>query len=192
MSIASIPCPCCRRHVDHRRIRQTFALFPFDGMMSTASAGPEATFLEVLRRYPGFYQWACDDCLDNGRALRADPRKQFYTFKYPWDTAQPFFAYFDRNRTCEACGEEFVFTKEEQQYWYEQLQFVVYSVPNQCPACRKERRQKRNLNRELSELLRAGVPGQIDQLRRIAAIYAAMGKPEKEKAYLAEVRKLGG
>lgn len=190
MSREVLICPCCRRQVDHRRMRQTFALFPFDGMMIAPELNAPETFVEVLRRYPGMYQWACDDCLNGGRALRATPRRQFYTFKYPWDTAQPYFAYFDQNRTCTDCGQDFTFTKEEQRHWYEELQFVVYSVPNQCPACRKERRQARNLNRELSELLREGVPDEIAPLQRIAAIYAAMGKPEKEKAYLAEVRKL--
>ena len=192
MSKTILTCPCCRRQVDHRRMRLTFALFPFDGMLSTAGAGPEAAFVEILGQQPEFYQWACDDCLNSGRALRANPRNQFYTFRYPWDVAQPYFAYFDKQRTCTDCGQDFIFTKEEQQHWYEELRFVVYSVPNQCPACRKQRRQARNLNRELSELLRAGVPDEIAPLQRIAEIYAALDKPEKEKAYRAEVRKLAG
>lgn len=190
MTERPIQCPCCRRQVDRRRLRQTFGLFPFDGMMSTGAMDRETTFVEIRRRYPEMYQWACDDCLNGRLALRADPRKQNYTFRYPWDVAHPYFAYFDKTRTCTDCGEDFTFTKEEQRHWYEELQFVVFSVPNQCMTCRKERRHARNLNRELSDLLRDGVPDRIDQLQRIAELYAAMGKPEKQKAYQAEVRKL--
>jgi hypothetical protein len=123
--------------------------------------------------------------LSNGKAILGKPGKQFYTFRYPWDTATPYFAYFDKNFTCDNCRKPFVFSKEEQQHWYEKLKFVVYSVPKECKECRRPRK----LNRELSELLRDGKPDDVAALLRIAEIYAEMDKPEKQKAYLAEARK---
>jgi CxxC-x17-CxxC domain-containing protein len=44
--------------------------------------------------------------------------------------------YTDRNLTCAQCGNEFVFTADDQQYHGER----GYQDPKRCPTCRAERR----------------------------------------------------
>ena len=163
-------CPCCKKSIEQSQTKKTNA----------ANLG----FI------PFFQNWACDRCIKDGKALLAEPKKQFYQFTYPWDHAIPFLAYYDIHFTCKACKEPFLFSKSEQQYWYEKLQFVVYSKPQHCKECRKEIRTAKNLNTELSNLLKEGKPTDKKSLLRIAEIYKEMGKPEKMKAYLAAAEKL--
>lgn len=186
-------CPCCRQTVDENKLKRTAPLLPFDGfpMPVHARASTAEAFLQVAGSYPSlFQQWACDDCIDSGKAILAKPKKQYYTFQSPWDTAIPYLAYFDQQRKCEACKQWYTFSKEEQQHWYEDLQFVVYSKPKQCLDCRKVKRKGRDVNTELSALLRDGRPEDPDQLARIAELYGQMGKEEKQKAYARAAEKL--
>ena len=83
---------------------------------------------------------------------------------------------------------EFIFSGEEQRFWYEELYFYVKSVPKACNACRKEIRDAKALNQELSELLHDGEPGEQDKLLRIADIYRALGKEEKMKYFQARAK----
>lgn len=181
-----IKCPCCRQKVGEKNVKTVAGLFPFDG----AHGNVGESDAKAIFSFHSFYEWACDDCLETGAALLANPKKQFFKFKYPWDTAFPFLAYRDRSFTCRDCGEPFVFSKTEQQFWYEKMQFVVHSKPVRCPACRKRKRQGRALNTELSNLLKNGKPDDRTSLLRIAEIYSEMGKPEKEKAYRREAERI--
>ncbi len=84
---------------------------------------------ERLRLY-----WACNTCLEAKRAMKADPAKQ--KFK----ACEPYYAYFDEERTCQKCQRQFVFTKEEQKHWYERLGFWVWSRPVNCKACSRKKK----------------------------------------------------
>ncbi len=183
-------CSCCQKHVEEKNIKKTASILPFDGLPKMEGQTPLQGFLAVIKNH-NLYQWACDDCHQSKKAILGNPRKQFYTFKNPWDSATPYLAYFDKNFTCKTCGEDFVFAKEEQQHWYEKLNFVVYSKPVNCPSCRKEIRDAKNLNTELSGLLKDGDPKDKNALIRIAEIYDILEKPEKAKAYRRAAEKLG-
>ncbi|MEZ4829971.1 MAG: zinc-ribbon domain containing protein [Bacteroidia bacterium] len=185
-------CPCCRQHVRDRETEQVLSLLPFNGLVTTINKPRREEFLETLKQHSGLYQWACDTCINTGKAILAQPSRQFYTFHFPWDIAIPYLAYFNKTLKCNRCGEYFTFSGEEQKYWYETLGFVVYSVPLQCASCRKEIRVEKSLNQELSDLLREGRPEEKEKLLRIAEIYQQMDKPEKAKAYLTAARKLKG
>ncbi|MCQ2361544.1 MAG: zinc-ribbon domain containing protein [Acidaminococcaceae bacterium] len=50
----------------------------------------------------------------------------------------------DKTLTCADCGQEFVFSASEQEF-YEEKGFT--NEPKRCPACRKARKQQRNSNR---------------------------------------------
>lgn len=176
---ASGKCHCCQKMVGEKQMKRVAGLFPFEGAHRVQGKSNAASILAFTE----LYKWACDDCLETKRALLGNPKKQFFTFKYPWDTAFPYLTYQDRNFTCRDCESSFVFSKEEQQHWYEELKFVVYSKPVRCPECRKKKREEKNLNTELSELLKDGKPEDRKALLRIAEIYEIMGKPEKVKAY---------
>lgn len=183
-------CSCCKQRVDTTRMKTVFSQLPFDGFFGKATQTYAESFQEIIARYPSFYQWACDTCIRDNKAIKARPEKQFHTFTYPWDAASPYLAYFDINFTCNTCKKDFTFSKEEQKFWYEDLQFVVYSKPVNCKSCRASIREGKNLNTELSQLLQEGQPHDIEQLERIAEIYQQMGKVEKMKAYLKAAQKL--
>lgn len=152
------------------------ALFPFDGAMRHSETG-------TYYLSPSMYKYACDQCLDSKRALIGNPKKQFYTFSHPVDTASPFLAYINQTKRCLQCKKKFSFSKEEQKHWYEELQFVVYSHPKHCLDCRKDIRTAKDLNTELSDLLKNGTPKNVDALNRISVIYEQMGNEEKAKAF---------
>lgn len=179
MSQNSLECPCCKVRVLPSKMKKTFSLLPYDGFFKAMDTTNEEALLLALKRFPSLYQWACDNCIKNGKAILANPSKQFYTFKYPWDTAIPFLAYFDKGYTCISCREKGKLTKEIQKEWYEELQLVVYTKATSCRSCRK----KRDLNTELSKLLKEGKPENKASLLRISEIYEEMGKIEKMKAY---------
>ena len=186
----SYHCRSCKKNVAPSQLQKTLSLLPFDGAMKSSGQDLASGFFQTLNIQQHFYQWACDACLQHKKALLGNPKKQFYTFKNPWDTANPYLAYFDKTFTCNKCEADFDFTKEEQKHWYEELQFVVFSRPKQCKNCRKAIREAKQLNTELSELLKEGQPKEIKKLERIAEIYQAMNLAEKARIYIAAVEKI--
>lgn len=180
----TITCPCCKKKVEKKKLTQVGSRLPFTGFMLIKGGDYLDSLMTVVSKYPSFYQCACDDCIDTQRAILANPKLQHYSFQHPMDAAAPFLAYFDRGFTCKNCKDKTVFSKEEQQHWYEQLLFVVYSKPIACKKCRKEIRDGKSLNTELSDLLKDGEPKENSKLLRIAGIYKEMGKDDKVKKYL--------
>ena len=81
------------------------------------------------------FHWACNACLDNGKALIGDLDKQ------KWCDCYPYFSYSDEKRHCQDCGREYIFHKEEQRHWYEVLGFWVQSRPKCCKECYKRRKE---------------------------------------------------
>lgn len=183
MNSRSIQCPCCKRQKKEKEYRKVLSLFPFEGAIRDMNSNR----YYIDKR---LYQWACDACIQSGLALMANPKKQYHTFFSPEDTAPPYLSYYDQNRRCQQCDVKFTFTKEEQIHWYEQLKFVVYAQPKHCLNCRKEIRKTKDLNSELSNLLKEGTPSDLESLERIAQIYAQMGNEEKAKVYQNRVIKL--
>ena len=180
-----INCPCCKERIESRKLKRIGSLIPYGASIPSMSKQDHLdSFMMTVSKYPVLYQWACDDCIDDQKAILANPRKQYYTFKHPMYSWNPFLAYFDRKFKCKVCGNKTVFSKEEQKHWYEELSFVVFSKPTSCEKCRKELRLARNLNTELSELLEDGTPNEKSKLLRLAEIYKEMGKVEKMKKYL--------
>lgn len=79
--------------------------------------------------------------LDYTSAIRADISKQNYS-------VCPRYWYVDATIRCVRCGNEFPFTIDEQQYWYEHLNFWIESFPKHCQPCRSELRQLKALQQE--------------------------------------------
>lgn len=140
-------------------------------------------FVAALKKYL-LYQWACDNCLKEGKAILANPKKQNYS---SWGF--PNLAYFDKSSSCRNCQSTFNFSSKEQQYWYEELQFPVHAVAVHCVICRKQIRAKKNLNTRLSELLKNGEPKDAKILEDIALLYKEMDKIEKWKEYMTKSKK---
>lgn len=84
-------------------------------------------------------------------AERADISKQNYT-------VCPRFWYVDATFICRGCGKGFVFSVNEQRFWYEERNFYVDSRPRDCLECRKQARYRLKLKRqydaEIAKVLR--------------------------------------
>lgn len=129
------------------------------------------------------FDWACDSCLRSNAAIRANPKAQHYC----WN---PHFAYFDSRYSCNTCGKEFTFGKEEKRFWFEQLQFWTDSSPNHCVDCRKEIRHLKTQNSILSEMLKKEEENlSIAKVQQVIDMYLQWGKAEKATYYQSLLRK---
>jgi hypothetical protein len=128
--------------------------------------------------------WACDNCLSQKRAILANLNKQNLQGCHP----NPYLAYYDKVLKCKQCNEKFVFSKEEQQYWFETLKFNWGSA-NACAPCRKKKRFLTIRTTKLSKLLPIFETGDHSELENIVALYLELGKPEAAKRFLAKAAK---
>jgi len=127
--------------------------------------------------------YACDNCINSKKAILANPKVQ----QGAWFAH---LAYFDENRTCQTCGDDYIFSKEEKKHWYEKLQFWVYAQSVNCKNCSKEIRVERNLNTRLSNLLKNGEDElSTNQITEIISIYQVMKKPERVKYFKSKLPK---
>ncbi|HZZ81748.1 MAG TPA: zinc-ribbon domain containing protein [Gemmataceae bacterium] len=126
-------CPCCKkpRNID------TTPLLEQEAELRRQNADPwrRAEGWAIEAAGAGRLQWACNQCIKKGLAIMGAPALQTFC------DHGPYFAYFDVELHCEDCGKQFVFSAQEQMFWYEQLKFWVQSRPKQCAACRRARRQ---------------------------------------------------
>ncbi|MBT29012.1 MAG: hypothetical protein CMO01_05050 [Thalassobius sp.] len=161
-------CPCCKTEVYKSNLKNL--------LKSGYSINQNKIKLDYEFLH-NFNNWVCDTCFESGRAILGNPSKQKFIDYYPY------FFYYDVEKTCERCDQSFVFSKKEQLYWYEELQFWVQSKAIHCPDCRKIIRQQKANNKELSELL--AQTNQLDktQIERLIEIYTELEKPEKVNYY---------
>ncbi|QDU54224.1 hypothetical protein [Aeoliella mucimassa] len=125
-------CPVCRYEVKLSQ-QQCFA-----EQHIAVSHGPsrEQVFAGILtggnpdwgssRQY---VHWACDTCIEKGRAILAHPKQQ--EFYRCW----PYFAYFSVRFTCPRCEVEFEFDKRDQFNRFEVEHHWVQVWPRFCRAC---------------------------------------------------------
>ncbi len=129
-----LQCPCCSGKVSPTSLK---TLDKQIGSLENSGAiwwAPNAkTILQNIKKF----QWACDTCLNSGKAILAHPDKQTFC-----DHA-PFLAYFDHSKLCSTCNQLFLFSAKEQEFWYETLHFWVQSEAKNCPACRKKARSQK-------------------------------------------------
>jgi hypothetical protein len=132
--------------------------------------------------------WVCDACINSGEAIAATAHLQNLESSY----TLPYFAYFDQQKNCATCKEAFVFGKEEQRFWYEELQFPVCAEAKNCPACRKTLRDENAETTELSRLISNLDPENIQQLEAIIAIFVKWENTPKARLYLSFIPKIAG
>jgi hypothetical protein len=124
----------------------------------------------------GRIRWACQGCIDAGRAILADPNRQV---RFD-DVYCP--VYRDLSLTCADCGADFVNTAEEQRVWYEEYRMRMTAgpgIPRLCRSCRYDKRQRRRAMHALQARLRDYDPLRVDDLLEIAALYEAVGAADK-------------
>lgn len=91
--------------------------------------------------------------------IPADESKQKYS-------VIPRTEYLDVLCRCRDCRRWFIFFAEEQQYWFEELQFFVDRCCVHCPECRHLRRQRHREEQEFTSLQKEAqpTPGQTQRL----------------------------
>jgi hypothetical protein len=130
------------------------------------------------------FDWACDFCLKEKNAILASLHGQNFS------SAGPNLAYFDTHHVCRNCGIDFIFSKDEKAFWYEQLKFPLYSKPVNCLPCRQDARVLKEETQILSEILKKDEKEiTIDELKTVTDIYRKWEKMEKVKFYEAMIRK---
>lgn len=75
-------------------------------------------------------------------AIPADWSKQ-----RPHNSYSPIYWYEDKQVKCVDCSCQFIFTKEEQRHWYEELHFPIYAEAVRCQECRAYARIKTRAER---------------------------------------------
>jgi hypothetical protein len=83
-------------------------------------------------------------------AVRGDVSEQDYC---PVHHVPKYF-YIDEQRTCVQCGRHFVFSAEEQKFWYETLKFNFGSDAIRCIDCRRRKRTEKDLREEVATAMR--------------------------------------
>jgi hypothetical protein len=119
--------------------------------------------------------WACDACITSGRAIVGNPSLQKFGL------GPPRYAYIDDERECRDCGNYFVFSAKEQQYWYEVLQLQGTAV--HCLPCRKMRQAHNAIQNELTRAIE-NLPHGLntkdpDELAYISEVYLKAGRTTK-------------
>ena len=132
--------------------------------------------------------WACDVCIREGLVLVGNAREQEFL---DWP---PYFTYRDETHRCRNCEKEFLFSKEEQKYWYETLKFWVQSDAVNCKTCRAEKRERRKEIREAQKKLEKLIPKlnsqNIEELERVIELYQTTDSWKKVKHYSGILNKL--
>lgn len=174
-----LQCPCCNLERGPEEVQILFEQFNSSKRqtLNDEKASVDFDFLLSLLE-GGRTKWACDECLKSGKAIASDPKKMNFTV-FP-----KYLAYFDHKITCTTCKKEFIFSAQEQQYWFETLRFWEDSYPKKCLECRKKIRQQSALQTELSQLIKNLDKENPDaaQLQRIGEIYEELGIGDTEKA----------
>ena len=107
--------------------------------------------------------------IDYSTAVRADVTQQsFCVCPRHW--------YIDAAFECSRCGESFVFTADEQKFWYEELKFWIDSLPRECAKCRKELRALKALQQEYDRDIASALSKRtsVDQKQRLVAVIEAI------------------
>lgn len=87
-----------------------------------------------------YYTWMMERMPPN--AMPSDWSKH-----QPHNSYGPIFWYEDKEVQCCDCACQFIFSKEEQQHWYEILRLPIYARAIRCVSCRAIAREKKRAYR---------------------------------------------
>lgn len=130
------------------------------------------------RCMPAHFFWDSSH-IDYATAVRADISQQDFT-------VAPRLWYVDATFCCARCAKSFVFSAQEQKFWYEELKFFVDSLPKHCSSCRRELRELKNLRQDYDRDVAIAMAGDARvelKLRMVAAVNALdqLGVPLPDK-----------
>ncbi len=177
----SLRCPCCGEMCPPSQQRMFLKQLAADVPARTyvtlsGTALGNAYWIDAKK---GLVDWACDDCLQAGRALKGQPVKQLFC------DFSPHFAYADKTGICRDCKAGFTFAKAEQQYWYERLRFWVQATKVRCDVCQQLKKQHDHVSR----LVAANDYSNLNAVRDIVAYYLVRADYQKARDFLAAGKK---
>ncbi len=199
----SLECPCCKKQV---RVKDTplEAMYSsnrthdwmqrtkhiqydlFKGYIDKFFTGLTLDKVAENKRLR-FNLWACNECLETGKAVLADTSKQHYGL------GGPILYYLDLpftcSRGCSYCGGSYVFTISEQKYWYEELNFFVESIPSFCEGNRKRLRLMKVNQKKLGVLINKKNKD-VKDLEEIRDIYIEFDLLDKAKIINNQIKKV--
>jgi predicted RNA-binding Zn-ribbon protein involved in translation (DUF1610 family) len=87
-----------------------------------------------------------------GEIRRAPANRQKWYVGYAWalDERFPDGFYYDTAYICKDCGEEKIWTAQQQKYWFEEKKGRSDSTAVYCPECREKHRQRKEEARQVS------------------------------------------
>lgn len=143
---------------------------------------PGQDFKDPILRLTAFDRWACDDCLKAGLALAADPAQQRSEHAMAHDPEYLAFRDVPKN-ACVDCSQPFVFTKEEQLFYYQTLGHSRLARGIRCLECRRARREEHRPARELGEMLKNGELLSEAFRERVIENYRLLGREDKARYF---------
>jgi len=177
-------CPCCKSIVYKSEVEEMMTLTV--SFWPTNTSKVDIDFLSSYKSqmfYDENFQWACDGCLKLKKATKANPANQTYC------DHKPLLAYFNQKHQCESCDTIFIFSQQEQKFWYEKLGFWVQSKPKHCKECRKEKRKEKYYHKRIKELKVNSENLEVNELAELAEIYEHFGNEVKRNMYLNKLKK---
>ncbi len=173
--IDAVICPCCGETVGPDEVRHTL-----DREVQILGGWARPRMENLAGDY---YHWACDACLDSGRALEANHDNFDGVYGI-------YLAFYDIEKTCKSCHQKYIFTKEEQRHWFEELKFCHRAKSVRCIPCRKEIRHQNHLNKRLTEMVPRKKTLSPEEIKEVIDIYVELDKPEKTPYYVNILKKL--
>lgn len=177
----NMACPCCD---EERHVALDTPLLSMQEQFTNEWACQGEWAVDVAIK--GRLRWACNRCLSQGRAIAAHPERQNVA---AFPDSYPYLAYYDFTKHCSDCGSDFLFSAQEQRYWYEILKFPVVVDANQCRDCRRKRREHANYQREIQHAQQSLDERDPHQLYHLASLFLLSGAYPSAYEYLARARK---
>lgn len=178
-----LKCPVCEKDRNAQQTPLWDCFFEYlnpNGQFSPENPKDMADFekfaLHITSLKSHRFQWACNKCIHEGKAIKGDYQKQFFGM------GLPIIAYTDLSRKCVNCDKDFIFSAKEQQYWYEEAGFILDSVPKTCLECRKRIRISKNKQKKVQELLKKEILTQAEMME-LRDFYENKGNIQKMNYY---------
>lgn len=183
MELLNINCPLCKKDTTFEN--STLSLPQVKDYYKI-----KRTSLPIKKIRNGEIEWCCLDCKEQENIIIANWKNQT-TKGYLSAEWQAILYYKAKSINCKNCNKAFIFSAEEQQKWYEEYKIFTDVSPKQCLACRRNARFVKNINKELSPLLKeTAINPSKEKLIRISELYLALGNKRKAGIYLAQLRTL--
>ncbi|MFT5997848.1 MAG: hypothetical protein ACI81P_000293 [Neolewinella sp.] len=137
---------------------------------------------DPLLQLVSFDRWACDDCLQSGWAIPGNPGQQRQEHAMAHDPE--YLAFWDvSQKACLDCEQPYIFTKEEQLFYYQTLGHSRSARAVRCLDCRRARREEHRPAREIGEMLENGELRSEAFRDQVIENYRLLGREDKARYF---------